>query len=668
MSDGFERPISRDEIMSLYLAELSKDGKNADFKIPYIYGGTIEENGNTYLYNKLVAAYGGQEEFNKLIGVLTEQDKQAAQILSRFLPILRGVDMNDATSWFGKFVPVNVFSDYTQDGGWGNRRMHNTAVFGTRLLNPESNLVAVGLYNSAMGMAGGAGVRAYNYLQSVRMLSDMLNLSALANDDVRYSRGFRMDLDENEKAQLNEAIKMSEELRQLISDKIGANNFKSYMLAISDALSKDTGAVAKTWFGELFQKVTRTASAMALSLKPRQIFTNLSGNYEVMGGLSSHNILWYNTVGLADAAAHAKEAWESMKSNGAFMHRLEQSALSEQYRRAADMKADSILQDIEKLALKKGATGTAGAIGTADALAKVMTKYSIGATNTLPDMVGLALGRWVVLEDVKARIAAQAAADGRKMSEKQIDIEAENQIADYMFSHISSSNIMARGHISKEFARHGFEGVAAFKNDQLQKTAALSNAVTRLMNNPKNEAVRTQAWHEIWGIVLSDVAYVAIQAGLIRALYKTLTGDDMSDKEIEYLVHSSIRELIAQVADAFNGSAFTQPVLEAFFLGKEGGLDFLPFPEFKRVARNAKKGNWWEVGATTTGLLGFSPTERAVQIIRALSMVFGDDERAAQVGWMMIAGRSESTAKNMLGYTTNKAGKIVPKKTKKKKD
>lgn len=664
MSDGFEREISRDEIMSLYLAELSKDGKSEDFKIPYMYGGVIEENGNTYIYNKLRSTY---TNFDELIGRLTEQDKQAAKILFRFLPILRGVDMGDASSWFGKFVPVNVFSDYTQDGGWANRKGHNIAVFGTRLLNPESKLVAVGLYNSAINMAGGAGVRAYNYKQSVQTLSDMLNLSALANDDIRYSRGFRMELDDNEKADLNEAIKASEELKQMIEDKIGANNFKSYMIGINDVLSKDESGAARNWFGELFQKLTRTSSAMALSLKPRQVFTNLTGNYMVLGGLSSHNTLWYNTVGLSNAMAHATEAWESMKNNKFFMHRLEQAALSEQYRRAADMKSPSILQDIEKYAFEKGKEGTGNAIAEADAFAKKLTKYSIGVTNTLPDMVGLALGRYVVLEDVKARIAAQAAAEGKTLSQEQIDQAAEEQIADYMFSHISSSNVMARGRWSKAMARMGFEGMVAFKNDQLQKSAALANAWTRLMNT-QDPTVRKQAWREIEGIVMSNMAYVAIQAGLVRALYKTLTGEDMSDKEEEYLKQSLLRESVAQIADAFNGGAITQPLMESLLFGRESAFDFLPLADIKKWNRNVRKGNYWTAGGITAGLMGFSPAERAVQIVRALSMVFGDDERAAQVGRLMLAGRSESTAKNMLGYTTNKAGKIIPKKSNKKKD
>lgn len=664
MSDGFEREISRDEIMSLYLAELSKDGKSEDFKIPYMYGGVIEENGNTYIYNKLRSTY---TNFDELVGKLTEQDKQAAKILFRFLPILRGVDMGDASSWFGKFVPVNVFSDYTQDGGWANRKGHNIAVFGTRLLNPESKLVAVGLYNSAINMAGGAGVRAYNYKQSVQTLSDMLNLSALANDDIRYSRGFRMELDDNEKADLNEAIKASEELKQMIEDKIGANNFKSYMIGINDVLSKDESGAARNWFGELFQKLTRTSSAMALSLKPRQVFTNLTGNYMVLGGLSSHNTLWYNTVGLSNAMAHATEAWESMKNNKFFMHRLEQAALSEQYRRAADMKSPSILQDIEKYAFEKGKEGTGNAIAEADAFAKKLTKYSIGVTNTLPDMVGLALGRYVVLEDVKARIAAQAAAEGKTLSQEQIDQAAEEQIADYMFSHISSSNVMARGRWSKAMARMGFEGMVAFKNDQLQKSAALANAWTRLMNT-QDPTVRKQAWREIEGIVMSNMAYVAIQAGLVRALYKTLTGEDMSDKEEEYLKQSLLREAVAQIADAFNGGAITQPLMESLLFGRESAFDFLPLADIKKWNRNVRKGNYWTTGGITAGLMGFSPAERAVQIVRALSMVFGDDERAAQVGRLMLAGRSESTAKNMLGYTTNKAGKIIPKKSNKKKD
>ena len=129
-----------------------------------------------------------------------------------------------------------------------------------------------------------------------------------------------------------------------------------------------------------------------------------------------------------------------------------------------------------------------------------------------------------------------------------------------------------------------------------------------------------------------------------------------------------LREAVAQIADAFNGGASTQPLMESLLFGRESAFDFLPLADIKKWSRNVRKGNYWTAGGITAGLMGFSPAERAVQIVRALSMVFGDDERAAQVGRLMLAGRSESTAKNMLGYTTNKAGKIVPKKSNKKKD
>ena len=48
-----------------------------------------------------------------------------------------------------------------------------------------------------------------------------------------------------------------EELKQMIEDKIGANNFKSYMTGINDVLSKDESGAARNWFGELFQKINQ---------------------------------------------------------------------------------------------------------------------------------------------------------------------------------------------------------------------------------------------------------------------------------------------------------------------------------------------------------------------------------------------------------------------------
>lgn len=658
------RPISKEEIMTLYLADLSKDGKNVEFRIPYMYGGTIEENGYTYIYNMLHSEY---KNFDDLIGHLTEQDKDAAKILFRYLPILRGVDMNDQTSWFGKFIPVNTYKDYATDG-WDNRRGHNAPVFGTRLLKPNSRLVATGLLNSSVNMAGGAGLRSFNYKRSVQFLSDMLNLSALADDGIRYSRGFRMDLAKGEEPILNSIIEKSGKLKDLISDKIGANNFKSYMNDISDILNKNDPTDGKTWIGDFFRKLTRTSSAMALSLKPRQIFTNLIGNYMVLGGLSSHSPLWYNTIGLANAILHGKQAWtEATKKNGTFRHRWEQAALSKEYQRAADTKGPSIIQDAEKAAFEQGMEGAGKALAVADDLAKKMTKYSIGLTNTAPDMTGISLGRWAVLDDVKASIAAEAQANNVKLSEEEIARLADERIADYMFSHISSSNIMTRGRWSKSMARMGLEGLVAFKNDMLQKSASLANAWTRL-NNTQDPTVRNKAWHEIEGIILSDVAYVSIQAGLIHALIKSLTGEDLSDKEKEYLYYSLFRESLAQIADAFNGGTITQSILESVFLGVENGITALPISDVFKLARNVRKGNYWTSGAILAGLAGFSPMERALQMTRALSMVYGDDERAAQVGWMMLAGRGESTAKNMLGYTTNKKGKIVPKKSNKKKE
>ena len=659
MSDGETRPITRDEIMTLYLAELSRKG-NDEFRLPFVYGGIIEENGNSYMYNKLKAEY---KNFDQLVATLSKKDKDAAEILSRFLPVLRGVDMNNQDTWFGRFVPVTTFEDYSGKDGWANRKYHNNAVFGTRLLDKNSRLVASGAFATAMSMSGSAGVRQSNYISGVQSFVDMMNLAALNDPATRVSRGFRQDIEPGsaEEAQLQEAIEWSNKLRTLVEQKIGAGNMRSLMADLDKVLEKNQISEPSSWIMSFVQKLTRTSSAQALSLKPRQAFTNFFGNYMVLGGLSSHNPLWYNSVGLIDGIRNFRTAWADMLKNPTFKARLEQAALSEQYKRAADMKGESLIQDIEKVMIKHEKEGTANFLAMADSLAKVMTKYSIGVTNTLPDMAGLALGRYIVLNDVRANIMAQAQAEKRTMSEKELDIATENAIADYMFSHISSSNVMARGRWSKNMARMGLEGMVAFKNDQLQKTASFANAVTKLMNT-SDPTARKQAWHEIEGILLSSFAYVAIQAGLVFAMIRTLSGDDLNDKEKEYLQQSLLRESLAQFADAFNGGTVTQSLLESLAFGRAGGMDFLPMTDVNRLFRNIRKGDYWMAGASTLGMAGFSPMERAVVMSRALSMAFGDDERAAAVGRLMLAGRGEATAKNMLGLTTNKAGKIVPKK------
>lgn len=669
LKGGGEVAISKDEIITLYMAEITKEGKHPDYKISPMNGGIIEENGFTHVYNKLRDKY---QNFDELLSHLTKQDQDAAEVLMQHMFGLRAMGGSISGDYF---IPVNTYEDYVSDGGWANRRHHNSSVFGTRLLNPNADLVATGAFATTTNMAASAGVRVHNYLEQLQTLSDLFNIASLAEEKVRVDRGFRADLEVDEEKGVNEekmlldAIAASKRLNEAVSKGIGANNFKSYMDNIADCLTNQNN-MKLGWAGRTFQKITRTASAQALALKPRQMFTNFFGNYMVFGGLSSHNALRYNTVDLVNALFHAKEAWNDMKNNQFFMHRLGQAALSAEYQRAIDMKAESIFQDLEKVALEHGKGKLGNALAVADEVGKVLTKYSIGATNTLPDLFGLALGRWIVKNDVMANIAsnlAQEYAQKKKGTPPAEVIEkmAEEQMADYMFSHVSSSNVMARGRWSKAMARIGLEGIVAFKNDMLQKTAALANAIGRLMNN-KDGTIRRQAWREIEGIIASNFSYVAIQAGLVSALSRLMTGDDLSDKEEEYLYQSMFREFTAQIADSFNAGALTQPVLENLFFGRSGGTDVMPFTDINKIIRNIKKGNLFSAGATGLGLMGIAPADRAVQIVRALSMAFGDDARASRVGWMMLAGRGETTAMNMLGYTKNKKDKIVPKKSKKK--
>jgi hypothetical protein len=668
LDTGAKEAISKDEILSLYIADLTKDGKHPLFKIPAVNGGIIEENGFTHVYNKLHSKY---KNFNELVGLLTEQDKAAAEIGMQHLFRLRAT----GTSEGDYFVPVNTYEDYTNSGGWANRRHHNVSVFGTRLLNPSANLVATGMFATINNMASTAGVRVHNYIDTLQTISDMFNIAALADEKVRVDRGFYKDLnpDNMEEADLVKAIAASNELNAALSQAVGANGAAAMLNDLQKSINNQDNGAERGPMLRVWQQLTRSASAMALSFKPRQALTNFFGNYIIFGGLSGHGALRHNTVDLINAIAHGKEAKKDMENNKYFMHRLEQAALSEQYKRALDSKStDTLLGNAAKIALEHGKTKTGDTFAALDATAKYMTKHAVGWTNTIPDVAGIALGRWVIKDAVYANVRAQLEAEAAakrtgKVNEEEVERIAEEQIADYMFSHISSSNVMARGQWAKGLSRVGLEGLAAFKNDALQKSASFVNAWTRY-NNSTDKNVRKQALREMESIVMSTMSYVAIQAGLVFAAIRTLSGDDLNDKEREYLVQSLLRELIAQIADVFNGGAISQPILENLVFGKSGGADFLPTSDINRVIRNIRKGDIYTAGGTVAGLAGFSPMERAVQLTRATIMAFGDDERAAAVGRLMIAGRGESTAMNMLGYTKNKKGKIVRKKSKKKKD
>ena len=527
--------------------------------------------------------------------------------------------------------------------------MKNTPDNSSAVISSQQPLAATGAFASVMSIIGSKSLQDSGLTSKLRSLRDILVF-----EDIDLS--MYKQLDEEGVAIYKELKQKATDLKFELERAIGPTMTK-WLIDNIDVDLKFNPLVrdmTKNPVMGTFQKLTRSVASSLLMLNVKQGYVNL-GNYDMFLGLSNSSTAKFFTTDRLNAWAHIREAWKLAMDIPEFKRRLEQSGLSEQMRRVADMNEESLLKDIQQ-ALYKNNNGKAGDIvGAINTLGKISTKYGL-ATNVVPDLVGIALGTYAVWNDVLAKNNGNVN-------------KAKNEIVSHVLNRVSSSNYETRSAATKLLHRAGLEALVAFKNDQLQKIGMICESALTLMNS-SDPAVRRAAWKDIQAAAYSTLRYIAIQAGWIAAMIQLASGHDLDDEEKEYLYDATVREVLSQIGDTTQMGSFVVQVLMGIYEGRDMGQTLIPFGGMQRATTAFRKGNFIKGAGETGALFGISPVAPgAVRLIDALVRISSEDEKEQAVGRLMLGGRTEATAQKMMGYTrSQKTGKLRNKKSKKEKE
>lgn len=628
LSNGTTQKVTKDEIISMGIAKRAVEKNLID----------------TYNYtNPEDRMRGFYKNFDELLSHMTEQDWNFVDTALEALASARGQDGVLPAYW----APSTLAKDYGRNG-WG-ARLTSAPDNSINVVNSMEPLAATGAYQSVLSIIGSTALKQSGLPKQLKSLRDILVFEDI---DMSYFK----QLSPDEEALYNDIKSQAAQLKSDIEAAIGPTMFKWLIDNIDvdlkfNPLVKD---MTKNPVMGAFQKATRNVASSLLMLNLKQGYVNL-GNYDLFLGLSNSGMLRFYTSDRVNAWMHIRDAWKLAMEIPEFKRRLEQSGLSEQMRRVADMNEESFFKDIQQALYRSGKGRAGDIVGAINTLGKISAKYGL-ATNVVPDLVGIALGTYAVWNDVLARNNGNVQA-------------AQDEIVDHVLNRVSSSNYMTRSAATKLMHRAGLEALVAFKNDQLQKVGSICEAALRLINSSDPE-VRAKAWKDIEAAAWSTLRYIAVQAGWIVAMAQLLTGHDLDDEEKKYLYEATVRETLSQIGDTTQVGSFIVPIFTGIYEGRDMGSTLLPIGGIQRATVAARKGNVFKALAEGGAFIGATPVAPAtVRLLDALYRVSVGDEKEQAVGRLMILGRSEPTAQKMMGYSrSQKTGKLRNKKSKKESD
>jgi hypothetical protein len=295
-----------------------------------------------------------------------------------------------------------------------------------------------------------------------------------------------------------------------------------------------------------------------------------------------------------------------------------------------------------------------------NSLSTVATKWGL-STNVIPDMVGIALGNYVVYQDVLAKNGGNVAA-------------TQKEIADFVNNRVSSSNYMTQSLLKKTLNKWGLGALVMFQSDQLQSFGALAEAWSTLMNSTDAET-RSQAKKDITSFLVSTARYIAIKAGWIGALMAVASGKDLSDEEWDYIYDSTAFEAISQLGgwSQFNNLGIS-PFLRSVIEGEKFGPSIVTTSSVGRLISGTRKGfkgdasGFAQAFGESMALSGVAPYfPSALRIADGIFNLASDDENRREVGALQVVGDSKKKAMDRLGLSeSKKTGQIKPKKKLKK--
>jgi hypothetical protein len=488
-------------------------------------------------------------------------------------------------------------------------------------------------------------------------------------------------LTEDEKVLYQDMVKKSMEMRNMLNKKLGNTLAKWFLRSIDYDIvgSRLADDLATHPTLKQLQRFTQAAGSSVLMFNVKQGVIGL-GNYHRLFGLSDSNAFKYYTVDWLNAVAHTREAWALLKENPELLRRLKQSGFSEHALRIVDENSDSIFTDVQSVLMKKGKVRTSDIVAQLGTASNIMTKYGL-MPNVLGDVLGLAWANYAVRKDVVARVRKREGARLQKNFggfpeeiEERINRMADREISSFINSHVSSSNYMSKGLVSKWLNKAGLGAVVMFTNDQLQSFGSLLQALNTIVAS-NNAEEKARARKDITAWFVSTARYIAIKSGWMSGLAVKAIGRELTEEEEKAIVDSVISETIVQFGGFHPLSNLVwSPAVRAAIEGERFSMSTVPSASAGRIISSGRDvfmehdfESFIKFGSELGSATAFPVFNGLHRLIAGFQKQLSDNEYEQQVGTDMLFGTSETGSMKKHGYVKNqKTGEIRPKKKLKK--
>lgn len=690
LSDGQERSISRQELMTLYMIKNLRDeylqrvkdhdkdpwqkDENGELKRTE-YGAPIPKP----IVDLMAPEFGGIERVHEKISktmdwpsvvtlmdkYLTQEDKDAVDKVLKNKTLLASTNQEEGSAYY--YTPVTDIETLF-NGSWASRKDNGYMVFGKALASEDVDIYPMGLYDGVMKMASHTSLENNNFMAALKTIKTLFDLGAKYKvsgyssqpevEAVRLSvekdlrRQFRlMGFDEGEigsfkenAALLMDTVKKANEMRVLIESIIGASNFDALMKGLEhEANIHDHRASAMSAGAKILDKLTHSVMSSMLWGKAKSMVFNFGGNYAMFAGLSDSSSVKYMTVDFGNAVSHMSEAWKEAMSKGFILNRLKNAGISDQFERLSDMQRETLLSDVTSWVDKHKHENAADFMRNFDAWSKKLTKYGVGIASSLPDVAGIVLAYYATKPAVMKMAEEAIETSG---IQGDVNAVADEIFENYMLQHISNSSYMTRGLVQKKLAQMGLASMVAFTNDQLLKGAQLANSIKEYVNTD-DPVKKERLMKEIKGIAWSSGIYVAVQTMLISTLARAIFGDGLDDEEQKQLFLSLTRESIGQLLGFFQYGNLIQDSVVDGLLGGQGDMSIIPLDQLSKAFANGARGKLFATSQEAASLAGLSWYKMitnwmsAIRQLAATDDITGDD---AGVFMNRMMGFSEGTA------------------------
>jgi hypothetical protein len=716
LKDGQKRPISKQEIMTLYLADIlrteyrkrQKDINDQPYELDKNGNRIIDEKtglpkmrkavdlvdprngGIEGVYEKLVNVFGLPQIKSLIEKHLTEQDKKAVEVVLKSATQFASSNSAEGESYY--YVPVTSLESLF-NGSWANRKDNGYMAFGSNIYGEDAEIYPMGLYDGIMKMAAHTSLENNNFMAAIRKIKFFFDLGTKykiyteeGSDVEKQNEAIRLSLEEDLKKQfklvgvseseigsfeenaklLLDTVKKVNEMRVLIEDIIGASNFDALMKGLDyEANIGDRRAITMSAGAKVLDKMTHSVMSSLLFGKVKNMVFNFGGNYAIFAGLSDSSSIKYMTKDFANAVSNFSEAWKLAMKKGFILSRLRNAGISDQFERLSDMQRETLLTDITNWIDKHKHEKAADFMRNFEAWSKKLTKYGVGIASSLPDVAGIVLAYYSTRDSV-LKIAEQTIAENG--IEADVESMADEIFENYMLQHISNSSYMTRGVVQKKLAQMGLISMVAFTNDQLLKGNQLANAIKEYVNTD-DPAKKKRLLKEMSGIAWSSGIYVAVQAALFTTLARAILGDGLDDEEEKQLYSNLIRETLGQLFGFVQyGNLFQDSVVDTLF-GGQGDMSVIPLDQLSKAFSSGLRGKVFTSSQEVASLVGLSWYKMITNWMSAIrQLAVTDDITGDDLGVFgsRMVGFSENTSLKRRNLRKTDDGEYVKVKRKKK--